>query len=504
MASFFAALVFPIFLVLWMLWRLLNKGPQRGKLPPGPVSAPLVGNLFKLAGDCHPHRTLAGLAATYGSLMKLRLGQVTIVVVSSAAAAKEVLQKHDQSFAGRAVVDAVRAPGHEHASVVWLPPDQHWRRLRSLCNTCVFSSQRLDASQGLRCQKVGELLAHVNGCAASGKGVDVGKVAFATILNLISNTIFSVDMLHDVGSKTAEEFKALIDEIMEEAGKPNIVDYFPILRRVDPQGIRRRVTSFFAKLHEIFEKHIEEREVSRSRTPDYHRRNDFLDALLDQRENGVELSRFELRTLFLDLFVAGSDTNSVTIEWAMTELLRNPISMARARTELEEVMGERKEVKESDIARLPYLQAVVKETLRLHPPAPFLIPHRAECDVEISGYTVPKHTKVIVNAWAIGRDGEVWENPELFNPERFLGTSNVVNYKGQHFELIPFGAGRRICPGLPLAYRMVHLMLASLLRSFSWELPAGMAADDLDMREKFGITLQKLTPLMAVPTRHHI
>ncbi|KAG9441588.1 hypothetical protein H6P81_017442 [Aristolochia fimbriata] len=436
MDSFVVALVFPI-LVLWILWRLLNTGLQREKLPPGPVPMPLIGSLFKLAGDDHPHRTLAGLAVTYGPLMSLRLGQVTAVVVSSATAAKEVLQKHDQSFAGRAVVDAIRCQGHEHASVVWLPPDQRWRRLRSLCNTFIFSSQRLDASQGVRRRKVAELLAHVDGCAALGKGVDVGKVAFTTFLNLISNTIFSVDMVYDVDSKTAGEFKALVDEIMEEVGKPNVVDAFPILRRINPQGIRRKVTSSFAKLHEIFEKKIEEREASRSSsTPDYRQRNDFLGALLDQRENGVELSRFELKTLFLDLFIAGSDTNSVTIEWVMTELLRNPESMAQARTELEEVMGERKEVEESDIAQLPYLQAIVKETLRL-----------------------------------IARDDELWENPELFNPKRFLGTSSNVDYRGRHFELIPFGAGRRRCPGLPLAYRMVHLMLASLLHSFIWSLP---------------------------------
>ncbi|KAG9441570.1 hypothetical protein H6P81_017424 [Aristolochia fimbriata] len=495
-------LLLPSFLLLSILRHHLLKNPgspAAGKLPPGPIPAPVVGSLFKL-GD-QPHRSLAKLAATYGPLMSLRLGQVTTVVVSSAAMAKEVLQKHDQSLAGRTVVDAVRVLGHDGASMVWKEPGQRWRRLRTLCNTSIFSSQRLDAGEGLRRRKLEELLAHVKNRALSLKPVDIGKVAFVTVLNLISNTVFSVDMV-DIDSDEAQEFKDLVWEILEEAGKPNLVDFFPILRTIDPQRIRRGMKTKLGKLHRVFGKQIDDREISRS-TSKHQRRNDFLDALLDEKEN-AELSRIELNALFTDLFVAGSDTSSVTVEWAMSELLRNPESMARARTELDEVTGERAEVEELDIPRLPYLQAVVKETLRLHPPVPFLIPHRAECDVEIAGYTLPKHTKVIVNAWAIGKDGEVWENPECFNPERFLGTSSNVDYRGRHFELIPFGAGRRICPGLPLAYRMVHLMLASLLRSFSWKLPALIVAHDLDMREKFGITLQKSTPLMAVPIPLHL
>ncbi|KAG9441572.1 hypothetical protein H6P81_017426 [Aristolochia fimbriata] len=417
--------------------------------------------------------------------------------------AKEVLKKHDKSFAGRSVVDAVRVLGHEKVSMVWLQPGQQWRRLRSLCNTSIFSSQRLDAGEGLRRRKVAELLAHVKNRALSKKAVDIGRITFVASLNLVANTVFSVDLV-DIDSEKAQEFKDLVWEMLELAGKPNLVDCFPILRHLDPQGIRRGMVHRVKKLFEIFDKQIDDREISRS-TSKHQRRNDFLEALLNEKDKGgAELSRTVLNSLFADLFIAGSDTSSVTVEWAMTELLRNPKSLARARTELEEVMGERTEVEESDIAGLQYIQAIVKETLRLHPPVPLLIPHRAECDVEISGYTIPKHTKVIVNAWAIGRDGEVWENPEHFNPERFTGTSNVIDYRGRNFELIPFGAGRRICPGLPLAYRMVHLMLASLLRSFSWELPAGTATENLDTREKFGLTLQKSTPLMAVPIPHDV
>ena len=177
--------------------------------------------------------------------------------------------------------------------------------------------------------------------------------------------------------------------------------------------------------------------------------------------------------------------------------------MARARKEIATVIGFEKEVEESDITRLTFLQAVLKETLRLHPPLPLLLPHKAEASVEINGYMVPKNSQVLVNIWAIGRDERVWENPDRFLPERFLGGACEIDFCGQHFELTPFGSGRRICPGLPLGVRMVQFMLASLIQSFEWTLPDGMAPKDLDLREKFGLTLCMASPLeaMTIPAR---
>lgn len=199
-----------------------------------------------------------------------------------------------------------------------------------------------------------------------------------------------------------------------------------------------------------------------------------------------------------DLFAAGTDTSTIATEWAMAELLKNPSKLARVRKELEEAISlPGQEVEESDIARLPYLQAVVKEVLRLHPPGPLLLPHRAvEAGVELGGYAVPEGARVLVNVWAMGRDEEVWAEPEAFAPERFLGRE--VDFRGRDFELIPFGSGRRACPGMPLAARMVHQLLASLLRAFDWSLPEGMGPADVDLSEKFGATLAMASPLRAV------
>lgn len=196
------------------------------------------------------------------------------------------------------------------------------------------------------------------------------------------------------------------------------------------------------------------------------------------------------------MFIAGSDTSGSTTEWAMSELLRNSEVMQKARKELIQVIGTSNEVTESDIPRLPYIQAIVKETLRLHPPVPLLLPYVAGNDVEINGYTIHKGDQVMINAWSIGRDPELWDDPLTFEPERFIKSN--IDFRG-NFEYLPFGSGRRVCPGQPLAIRMVSLMVAVLVHSFEWELPQGVTAETLDMSEKYGIALTKLTPLSAIP-----
>ena len=187
------------------------------------------------------------------------------------------------------------------------------------------------------------------------------------------------------------------------------------------------------------------------------------------------------------------------MEWAMAELLHNPDKMAKAKQELNQKIGSGSSVKEQDILQLPYLDAVIKETMRLHPTAPLLLPHRAETDVELCGYIIPKHAQVFVNTWSITRDTAYWKEPTIFRPERFLNSD--IDFRGRDLSFIPFGAGRRICPGVSLGVRMVNLLLATLIHNFDWKLPSGMETKDMDMKDKFGITLQKAEPLAAIPAR---
>lgn len=199
------------------------------------------------------------------------------------------------------------------------------------------------------------------------------------------------------------------------------------------------------------------------------------------------------------MFFAGSETTSSTMEWAMAELLRKPDSMKKAKEEINRVIGPQRKVEESDIDNLPYLQAVIKETLRLHPVLPLLLPRNAMQDTDYMGYFIPKETQIFVNVWAIGRDPETWEDPLAFKPERFLGSK--IDYKGQNFELLPFGSGRRICLGISLAHKVVHLGLATLLHSFDWELGNNISPETIDVDERVGITARKLVPLEAIPKK---
>ncbi|KAL1543457.1 unspecific monooxygenase [Salvia divinorum] len=263
------------------------------------------------------------------------------------------------------------------------------------------------------------------------------------------------------------------------------------------EGILKAAEFNFGKLFAKLDEKIDEKLRSRGE------KRDLVEALLDiHQRDEAQLSRDDIRHLLLDLFIAGIDTTSGTVEWAMTELIRNPEKMTKLKNEIRSFMSEngQQQVQESDIPLLPYLQAVVKEAFRLHPAAPFLLPHKASFDVEINGYIVPENAQILINVWAIGRDSRIWKNPDEFMPERFLNENGCINFKGRDFELIPFGAGRRICPGLPLANRMVHQMLVTFVGNYEWKLE-NMKPEEMDMNENFGVTLQKAVPLKAIPTK---
>ncbi|XP_060181244.1 geraniol 8-hydroxylase-like [Lycium barbarum] len=464
------------------------------KLPPGPSPWPIIGNLHLLGAK--PHISLANLAKIYGPIMSLRLGQITTVVISSSSMAKQVLKNQDQAFSTRFIPNALQAHNHYKFSVPWLPICPQWRILRRILNTNILSSNRLDANQHLRSQKVKELIAYCTKCSQEGAALDVGQAAFKTNLNLLSNTIFSKD-LADPFSNSEVELKEVIWSIMAEAGKPNLVDFFPILERIDPQGIRRRITIQFGKLFKLFDDLIDERLEEKRRG--CSEKSDVLKVLLNiSAKNPEEIDQNHIKSMFLDLFAAGTDTTTSTLEWAMAELLRQPEIMKKVQVELAEVIGKGKSVEETDAPRLPYLQCIIKETLRMHPPFPLLLPRKVEQDVELCDYIIPKGSQVLINAWAIGRDSTFWEDPLVFKPERFWNSD--LDMRGKDFELIPFGVGRRICPGLPLALRMVPVMLGSILNSFNWKLEEDIGQEELAMEEKFGITLAKAHPLRAIPS----
>nr|CAB3471980.1 unnamed protein product [Digitaria exilis] len=232
---------------------------------------------------------------------------------------------------------------------------------------------------------------------------------------------------------------------------------------------------------------------------------DLVDVLLRiQREGGINvpLTNGTIKALIFDLFGAGSKTAAITLQWAMSELIRHPEMMKKAQDEVSNILNGKPRVTEDDLGEMKYLKLVIKETLRLHPAAPLLIPREARETCKVLGYDVPKGTRVLVNAWAIGRDPKYWDDAEEFKPERF--ESGAIDYKGMNFEYIPFGAGRRICPGILFAQANMELVLASLLYHFDWKVEAGLEPTELDMTEQMGLTIKRkndlrLYPIVRVP-----
>ncbi|EPS66184.1 hypothetical protein M569_08596 [Genlisea aurea] len=474
----------------------LRKSDKDGveKLPPGPKGLPILGDLLSIGN--RPYESLAKMANKYGPLMTVNFGMVKIVVVSSSEMAEEMLLKHDEALSGRPALEAVVAEEDYLLSMAWSSGQSSiWKKLRKITNTELFTPRRLDSFQSIREETMRKMINKVDESMQQGEsGVQLARLVFNSILSILSNTLFSRDMFDD----TTEELKDLIKNLIELVSKPNVADYIPFLKPFDPQGISARLKVLYKRIKSVLEDIITKRVESR-RGGSSARKGDFLDLLLDYSEEhgSGELSDRNIRVLLMDLIMGGTHTTTVLIEWTMAELLRNPPALAELKRQLSLVSPPGKLLTEKETFQVPYLLAIVKETLRLHPVAPFLMPHLAEEGVVIDGYTIPKGTQVLINAWNMFRDPRHWEDPSTFKPERFM--EQDIALQGKDFRYIPFGFGRRVCPGSNLAVRVVFLLVANLVHSFEWE-----AGGEVDMTDGFGMTLYKLRPLVVKPLTRYV
>ncbi|XP_044969023.1 cytochrome P450 76M5-like [Hordeum vulgare subsp. vulgare] len=483
-----------------------NKKRVSPTWPPGPAGYPILGNLLYVIGPLrnNPHSALASLAQTYGPVLSLRLGLTrTIVVVSSAAAAHEALAKNDAALASRLVPDTVHAMSYGATSMVFLPSSNPlWKQDRTIMGARFSSGRGLDTIRPILECHAGHLTEHLRACSGTGTPVVIREAVNRTVLNVISNILFSEDVV-DLCMPGPQPFRGLIVPVLEEWSKSNVSDAFPFLAPIDHLlGSRRRISIHLAKLFKFFHQEIIQRRLARTSTGGKNT-NDVLDILL-MRHAMSKLTRQEIVTFLTDMFIAASDTSTVTVQWAMAQLLRHPEKMDKVRNELSACLavGSSDFVKESDLDNLPYLHAVVKETLRLHPAVP-LIPREVAADgVSLGGFPIPIGTGVVVNLWAIGRDPAMWPQPDKFVPERFLavGAGEAVHFQGKGDNTYrPFGAGRRVCPGMDYALRSVPLLLASLVHKMEWRLPDGITPEDLDLSDRYGTVLNLAMPLRVMP-----
>ncbi|CAI0455289.1 unnamed protein product [Linum tenue] len=476
---------------------LSTSSASKHRLPPGPKPWPIIGNIPHLGKQVHV--SLQRFSQLYGPLISLRLGSQLVVIASSPAAAAEILRTHDRLLSARYVATVVPYDTVEldRKAIVWASNcnNDRWKAFRAMFRNQMFSARAIESQAAVRERKVARMVEFLQG--KLGEPVKIAELAFAAIFDSLSNLMFSRDCIgFESSSETANRLKSLIWRMMELGTKTNFADYFPVLKKLDPQGLRREMFRLCNELYSVWQPEVKERR-ERGRPGGAE---DFLDIFF---ENGLDDDQIDW--LSLELFSAGTDTSMATIEWAMAELIRNKGAMDELRDELKTKLsppldGKPALIDESVVAQLPYLSAIVKETLRLHPPAPLLLPHRAPETCKVMNYTVPEGTHIVVNVWAISRDPKVWEDdPMSFKPERFIGSS--VDFRGQDFEFLPFSAGRRMCPGVSLATRQIPLVLAALVRSFDWSLSDGEDPTELDMSEKFGTTLEKERPLLLVPNR---
>ncbi|KAK9123655.1 hypothetical protein Sjap_013257 [Stephania japonica] len=302
-------------------------------------------------------------------------------------------------------------------------------------------------------------------------------------------------------------FADLPEELMSGLLSFSFADNIPILGWLDiVTGLITRLKKTARKLDSFLEQVIEEHIIQSSSSNDLEKAKDFVDVLLQIQEHednkiSKKLTRDKIKALILDMFVAGTETSCKVIEWAMSELIRNPRIMKKAQEEVRRIVREKGKLKldEEDIQEMDYLKCVIKEALRLHPPTPILGRETSQ-SVNIKGYLLPPKTKVIINAWKIQRDPDTWSCAEEFIPERFIGSK--FDFKGLDFEYFPFGSGRRICPGISFGSAVVELVLANLLFWFDWQMPGGADEKGLNMTDSLQTLGARECPLQLVASPH--
>ncbi|XAR48314.1 hypothetical protein NMG60_11031085 [Bertholletia excelsa] len=468
----------------------------RFRLPPGPRPLPVVGNLY----DVKPvrFRCYADWAQVYGPIISVWFGSTLNVIVSNWELAKDVLKEHDQYLADRHRSRSAAKFSRDGQDLIWADYGPHYVKVRKVCTLELFSSKRLESLRPLREDEVTAMVESVfKDCANPenyGKSLLVRRYLGAVAFNNITRIAFGKRFVNGEGvmDEQGQEFKAIVSNGLKLGASLAMAEHIPWLRWMFPleeeafakHGARRdRLT------RAIMEEHILARNKSGNA------KQHFVDALLTLKDK-YDLSEDTIIGLLWDMITAGMDTTAITAEWAMAELIKNPRVQQKAQEELDRVIGHERVMTEADFSNLPYLQSVAKEALRLHPPTPLMLPHKANANVKIGGYDIPKGSNVLVNVWAVARDPAVWKNPLEFRPERFL--EEDVDMKGHDFRLLPFGAGRRVCPGAQLGTNLVTSMLGHLLHHFCWTPPEGVKPEGIDMLESPGLVTYMKTPLQAV------
>ncbi|KAK9069915.1 hypothetical protein SSX86_010313 [Deinandra increscens subsp. villosa] len=484
--SFFSC----ILIVIFIRFKWSSFDSKNGKnIPPSPPKLPIIGNFHQLGS--RPNHNLHILSQKYGPLMLLHLGNIPTLVASSAEAAKEIMKTHDLAFCSRPSLTMPNILLYGSKSIAFSPYGEYWRQLKSLVVLKLLSNTRVKSYQKVRESEIALMIQELG--ESRGTMVDMGFMFSSLTNNIISRVA--------LGRKLdGAKYNNLLSEWVEKFNVLDVGSHIPWLSWVDRViGSVRRAKEVAKEFDEFLEEIIEEH-VNKNKGEDgeSNEGEDFVDILLDiQKENTSEftLQKDTLKALIMEAFAAGTETTQTSLVWTMSELIRNPRVMKKLRKEITQIAQGRSMISEEDLEKMSYLKAVIKESLRLHTPFSLLLPRELMQDVKLMGYDIAAGTQVIINAWAIGRDPTLWEKSNEFSPERFL--NNSINYQGLQFKWLPFGGGRRSCPGIQFSVPVLELALANIVYKFDMALPNGIKNEDLDMTEEFGITIHRKSPLLV-------
>ncbi|XP_058778024.1 cytochrome P450 81E8-like [Vicia villosa] len=491
MTTFFLILISLFFLIITLKLLFHTTATRFKNLPPGPPFLPIIGNLHQIKQPLH--LTFHTLSQKHGQIFSLWFGSRLVVVVSSLKTAQECFSKHDIVLANRPHFLTGKYIGYNNTTVVQAPYGDHWRNLRRILSTELLSSHRLNSFLEIRRDEIMRLIQKLAQVCSNGfSEVELkpmfSEMTFNTIMRMVSGKRYYGDDCDVSDVEEARLFREIIKEVVAVGGANNVSDFLGFLRWFDFDGLKKRLKRISKRTDSFLQGLIDEHRVGKRNN------NTMIDHLLKQQQSQPEYYTDEIiKGIIVVMLLAGTDTSSVTLEWAMANLLNNPNILKKARDELDNHMGQDHLVDEHDIPNLPYLQSIVYETLRLHPAAPLLVPHLSSEDLTIKEYNVPQNTIVMFNAYVIHRDPNLWTDPTCFKPERF-------EKEGETNKLISFGTGRRACPGANLAQRTVNLALGLLIQCFEWK---RIGEEKIDMAEDKGITVGKKISLKVMCKLRH-
>ncbi|XP_050204197.1 cytochrome P450 71B10-like [Mercurialis annua] len=503
-------LLLPLFFIF--LRKKQNSQTKTKNHPPGPPPLPFIGNLHQLG--VLPHQSLCQLSKKYGPVMLIKLGRVPTVIISSSEAAKDLFKNHDLSSCSRPSLTGTGKLSYNYLDIAFTPYGDYWREMRKICVLELFSAKRVQSFKSVREEEVSLLIESISSSISSSGScfspVDMSEKLLILTCNITCRVAFGTSFQES--GLGQERFQEVIHEGLAMLGSFCFADLFPYyLGWIGDKisGLHGRLERNFQEFDGFYQKIIDDH-IQKDGRKDQEQ-EDIIDVLLglekSQRENfgsAFQFSKDHIKAILMNIFLAGVDTGAITLVWAMAELIRNPRVMKKAQQEIRTSINKDKTiVSETDIENLEYLKMVVKETLRLHPPGTLLIPRETMSQFSLNGHEIYPKTRIQVNVWAIGKDPNIWRNPNEFCPERFSANPNF-DFKGDSYEMLPFGGGRRGCPGITMGLATVELALANLLFCFDWKLGDGMKIEDLNMEEAPGLTVYKKEPLLLVPIKYQL